>query len=192
MAILTTELDAINTMLSAIGEAPVNTVEDNGVVDAVLARQILKSVNIEVQSRGWHFNTEKDFVLTPTYPEGEIHLPSNVLRVDTTEEYASVDVVQRGLRLYDRRNHTYQFDAALKVDMVLFLDFSELPEPACQYITLRASRIFQERVVGSPELSQFSLKDELRALVSLNDLEAENADYNILTDNYSVYRVLDR
>lgn len=192
MANLTTELDAINTMLSAIGEAPVNTVEDNGVVDAVLARQILKSVNIEVQSRGWHFNTEKDFLLSPSYPNKEIYLPSNVLRVDTTADFADVDVVQRGLRLYDRRNHTYQFSKAIAVDMVLFLDFSELPEPACQYITLRASRIFQERVVGSQELSQFSLKDELRALVSLNDLEAENADYNILTGDYSVYRVLDR
>lgn len=192
MATLTTELDAINTMLSAIGESPVNTVEDSGIVDAVLARQILRSVSNEVQARGWHFNTEKNFLITPTYPDGELTLPKNVLKADTTEEFSYLDVVQRGLRLYDRRNHTYQFDTAVKVDMVVLLEFEELPEPARQYITLRASRIFQERVVGSQELSQFSLKDELRALVSLNVFEAETGDYNILTDSYSVFSVLDR
>ena len=47
----TTELEAINTMLSVIGESPVNTVDGSGVVDAVLARQILHEVSRHVQSR---------------------------------------------------------------------------------------------------------------------------------------------
>lgn len=188
----TTELEAINTMLSTIGEAPVNTVEDNGVVDAVMARQILSSVSREVQARGWHFNTEKDYVLTPSFPDGEMVLPKTLLRIDTTKLDRDVDVVQRGQRLYDRRNHTYKFSKALTVDMIVLLSFEELPEAARQYITLRSARIFQERVVGSGQLSQFATKDELRALVALNEMEADTADYNILTDNYSVARVLDR
>jgi len=188
----TTELDAINTMLSSIGEAPVNTVEDNGVVDAVMARQILTTVSREVQARGWHFNTEKDYTLTPTFPEGEVRLPKTLLRIDTVKTHSDIDVVQRGNRLYDRRNHTYKFDKALKVDMVIMLPFDEMPEVARQFITIRSARIFQERVVGSGELSQFSLKDEMRALVALREFEADTADYNILTDSYSVARVLER
>jgi len=188
----TTELEAVNTMLSSIGEAPVNTIEDNGVVDAVMARQILNSVSREVQSRGWHFNTEKEYTITPSYPDGEMVLPKTLLRIDTTSIDRDIDVVQRGQCLYDRRKHTFKFDTALKVDMIILLPFDELPEPARQYITIRSSRIFQERVVGSSELSNFSMKDELRALVALREMEAETADYNILTDNYSVARVLER
>lgn len=188
----TTELNAINTMLSVIGEAPVNTVENSGLVDAVIAKQILDDVSRGVQSRGWHFNTEKAMSLTPTFPDKHIELPKTLLRIDTVHGDRSVDVVQRGQRLYDRRNHTYQFDRALKVDMVILLPFDELPEPARQYITIRSARTFQERVVGSVDLSQFNTKDELRALVSLREMEADTADYNILSDDYSVARVLDR
>lgn len=187
----TTELEAINTMLSTIGEAPVNTVEDNGIVDAVIARQILRSTSREVQSRGWHFNTEKGFLLTPD-SEGFITLPITVLRVDTVEESQDIDVVLRGNRLYDRRNHTFKFDKPIRVDVVILLHFEELPEVAREYITIRAARIFQERVVGSDRLSSFTKNDEVRALVALQEMEADTADYNILTDNYTVARVLSR
>lgn len=187
----TTELDAINTMLSVIGEAPVNTVEDNGNVDAVMALQILRSTSREVQARGWHFNTEKSYPLTPD-SDGFLVLPNTVLRADTVDTSSDIDVVVRGNRLYNRREHTFQFEDAVRVDMVILLSFDELPEPARHFITIRASRIFQERVVGSDSLSGFTQKDELRSFVSLQEMEADTADYNILTDNYSVGRVLHR
>lgn len=192
MLSLTTELDAINTMLSSIGEAPVNTVEDNGVVDAVMARQILRTESRAVQAKGWHFNTEKAYTLTPTFPDKNLALPTNVLRADTVSTDKDIDVVVRGTRLYDRVNHTYTFSAAVKVDMIILLEFEELPEPARQYITIRSARIFQERVVGSGDLSRFTVQDELRALVQLKEMEADTADYNILSGSYSVARVLDR
>lgn len=188
----TTELDAINTMLSTIGEAPVNTVENSGVVDAEMAQQILQSVSREVQGRGWHFNTEKAFTLTPTYPDGEISLPETLLRIDTVYPDCGIDAVQRGKRLYDRRNHTYVFDKAVTVDMVILLEFEEIPEVARSYITIRSARIFQNRIEGSSDHAQFTWQDETRALVTLNEAEGDTADYNILTDNYSVARVLDR
>lgn len=187
-----TELDAVNTMLTTIGESPVSTVEDNGVVDAAIALQILRSVSREVQAKGWHFNTEKEYVLTPTYLDGELIVPKNAIQVDTVGEDQHIDVVQRGTRLYDRREHTYKFTKSVKVDMVVLLEYDELPEAARQYISLKAARIFQERVVGSQELSSFNRSDEARALATLQETDAENADYNILSDNYSVARVLDR
>lgn len=187
----TTELDAINTMLSVIGEAPVNTVEDNGIVDAVLALQILRSTSREVQARGWHFNTEKNYPLTPD-TDGFLVLPNTVLRADTIDSSSDIDVVVRGNRLYNRRDHTFQFEKAVYVDMVILLEFDELPEPARHFITIRSARIFQERVVGSESLSAFTKQDEARAFVLLNEMEADTADYNILTDNYSVARVLHR
>lgn len=187
----TTELDALNTMLSVIGESPVNTVEDTGLVDAVLARSILRNTSREVQSRGWHFNTEKGYPLTPDF-EGSLVIPFAVLRVDSVGAGQDVDVVVRGARLYDRRNHTYSFNKELKADMVILLPFEELPEPARHYITVRAARIFQQRIVGSEVLSGFNERDELQARMVLLDADLENGDYNILSDHYDVARVLDR
>ena len=185
----TTELEAINTMLSTIGESPVNAVEDTGNVDVVIARQILQTVSREVQARGWHFNTEKNYTITPD-SEGYLVLPNTVLKVDTVYPDCSKDVVVRGSRLYDREKHTYVFTDAVKVDMTILLTFDELPEVARNYATIRASRIFQERVVGSDTLHAFNSQDEARAMVSLMEHEADTADLNILSGNYSVYRIL--
>ena len=185
----TTELEAINTMLSTIGESPVNTVEDTGNVDVVIARQILQSVSREVQARGWHFNTEKNYTITPD-SAGYLVLPNTVLKADTVYPDSSKDVVVRGSRLYDREKHTYVFTDAVKVDMTILLTFDELPEVARNYVTIRASRIFQERVVGSDTLHAFNSQDEARAMVSLMEYEADTADLNILSGNYSVYRIL--
>jgi hypothetical protein len=185
----TTELEAINTMLSTIGESPVNAVEDTGNVDVVIARQILQSVSREVQARGWHFNTEINYTITPD-SEGYLVLPKTVLKVDTVYPDSSKDVVVRGSRLYDREKHTYVFTDAVKVDMTILLTFDELPEVARNCVTIRASRIFQERVVGSDTLHAFNSQDEARAMVSLMEYEADTADLNILSGNYSVYRIL--
>ena len=185
----TTELEAINTMLSTIGESPVNTVEDTGNVDVVIARQILQTASREVQARGWHFNTEINYTITPD-SEGYLVLPNTVLKVDTVYPDSSKDVVVRGSRLYDREKHTYVFTDAVKVDMTILLTFDELPEVARNYVTIRASRIFQERVVGSDTLHAFNSQDEARAMVSLMEYEADTADLNILSGNYSVYRIL--
>ena len=185
----TTELEAINTMLSTIGESPVNAVEDTGNVDVVIARQILQTVSREVQARGWHFNTEKNYTITPD-SEGYLVLPNTVLKVDTVYPDCSKDVVVRGSRLYDRENHTYVFTDVVKVDMTILLTFDELPEVARNYVTIRASRIFQERVVGSDTLHAFNSQDEARAMVSLMEYEADTADLNILSGNYSVYRII--
>jgi hypothetical protein len=189
----TTELEAINTILSVIGESPISSLQEGAAVaDAVTARNTLSEVNRAVQSKGWHFNSDKGITVSPGAFSGEITMPSNCLRVDTTEEFMEVDVVQRGTRLYDRRNHTYTFTKALKVDMVVLLPFEEIPETARHYITIRAARIFQSRTVGAESLFQFTAADERDALVAFKKAEGITGDYNILTGNYTVYRALNR
>jgi hypothetical protein len=186
----TTTLEAVNQMLFAIGEAPVNRVEDNGLVDAAVALRTLVNVSREVQKNGWHWNTEKSLSLSPD-TDGNITLPANTLKVDTVDADADVDVVWRGTRLYDRVNHTYSFTRPLIVELVVMLDFEEIPEAARNFITLRAARRFQQNSVGSQELAGFQAQDELRALVDLQNAEAETADYSML-DGWSVGRVLAR
>lgn len=185
-----TELKAINSMLSVIGEAPVNQAENTGNVDAVMAKQILDEVSLDVQTRGWHFNTDRNFPLAPN-TSGEITLSPDILAVDTVGADAGLDVVQRGARLYDAGNHTYFFSQPLKVDIIRLLSFNDLPPAAQNYITIRAARIFQDRVIGSQTLNGFNEKDELRAFVTLRNAEAEAGDYRV-TNNTFVASMLRR
>lgn len=188
----TTELEAVNIMLTNIGESPVNSLEDQDVVDAGIARTILSSVNREVQSRGWWFNTDLDREFTPTVSK-RIQLPQNTLRVDTTAtDRREKNYIQRGRFLYDRVNHTYDIEEKAIVTIVVGLDFEDLPESARRYITLRAARIFQERMLGTPTVSSFNEKDEGLARAMLVSEDAEAADYNMLSDSNTVQYTLQR
>ena len=175
----TTELEAVNTMLNALGEAPVNTLVNMASVDAISALSILRSVNREVQAQGWHFNKEVEYPLVPNQ-NGELSLPTNTIELDAV--VPTIDVVQRGSRVYDRVNHTYQFSNTLKVDITFLLGFEEIPEAARNYITLRSARILQDRVLGSDSLHQMHREDEYQALTTLRLMESETADYNILSN----------
>lgn len=191
---MTSELDAINIMLGTIGESPINSLDAaTGVVDAVTARAILSEVSVQVQEEGWHFNTEYEFVLTPSLDTKEIYVPANAIEVDaSTYDRNDIDVAIRGNRLYDRKNKTFQFQQDIKADLTILLEFNELPQAARHYITVRSARVFQQRVIGSDTLGSFSEKDEARALRSMRRYESKTADYNILTGNYSVMRTIDR
>jgi len=187
----TTEKEAINLMLSGIGENPVNSLEDDGQVDTVLARQQLHAVSRDLQEKGWHWNTLEGLVLATTYLTNEISLPGNTLKVDTVDEDEQIDVVMRGKRLFNKTTNSYKFDKPVKVRLVEFLAFEELPQAARTYITLEAKQIFQQDRVGSDTLAAFHREQKLRAWAALLDAEAEVADRTVF-DNYSVARVLDR
>jgi hypothetical protein len=192
----TTELEAVNTMLSVIGETPVNTLSGQMVTDAVIAKNVLNEISREVQSEGWHFNTEDDYPLTPN-SDGEIVLPKNCVRVHVASR-SSLDVVQRGTRLYDRTNHTYRFTSTVHADVVFLLPFEEMPEAARRYVTIRAARVFQDRVVGAGTLHDFNVMDEARARGILVDAESITANVNMISgpDNFlsgwSISKVLER
>jgi len=187
----TTKLEAVNVMLTSIGEAPVNSLI-SGLEDAELAETILESVNKETQSRGWIFNTDLKLSLSPN-TDNQIVLPDNYLRVDTrgTLRSSSKDIVERGRKLYDRIGNSFTFTDAVTVDVVILLDFTDIPEVARRYITIRSSRIFQDRVLSSTNIHGFQLQDEQQAYIELQDYHAETADFNIF-DNYDTFAPLDR
>lgn len=188
----TTEIEAINTMLSVIGESPISSLaEGSAVADATIAQTTLSEVSRQVQTKGWHFNTDKGMTLLPT-SGNEIVLPGNCLRVDTTGDSFDLDVAQRGNKLYNRQTHSFSFTNSVKVDMVVLLPFDELPQAARHYITIKAARVFQSRTVGSDALFQFTAVDERDALLDLKKAEGVTGDYNILTGNPTVFRTLNR
>ena len=181
------ELDAINVMLSAIGETPTtgDIVTAESSADVVMAKQILDEIGKEVQSQGWHFNTDYNVVLTPNGSDN-IVLDSNVARVDLEGSYASgQDVTQRyhsgtsEHRLYNKTDNDYIFTAEVKASIIYLFEFIGLPETAKRYITVKAARVFQDRILGSTVHHRFSQEDEYRALADLKEWEGDTGDYSI-------------
>jgi hypothetical protein len=176
----TTELEAVNIMLAAIGESPVNTLTGTLPVDVKLAQSTLTEVNKEVQTEGWSFNTEIDVLLTRN-EFNNIALATNTLVVDPNiHDHPDVDAIQIGLKLYDRKEHTYEFDDDLKCTIVYFRTFDEIPEPARRYINIKAARIFVDRLVSDEGLRTYTKQDEVRARSILMETDMSNADHNIL------------
>ena len=113
------------------------------------------------------------------------------MRVDGMSKTDKLDVIQRGTRLYNKANFTYVFEEIVKVNITFLLAFTDIPEVARRYITLRAARVFQDRTIGASDLHTFQQRDELEALIELRELESDHADLNIF-NNYDVFRTIDR
>jgi len=187
----TTQLSAVNSILSTIGEAPVNSLS-SGLADAETAETVLNEVSRDVQSLGWNFNSEPNYTVAAD-TDGNVVLPTEIVRADSESKYRSSknEYVQRGNKMYDKVNHTFNIGKALKLNVVVLLAFDQLPEVARRYITVKASRLFQERVVGSDTLSAMNRADEDKAFLALKEMEGDNGDYNIF-DDYGTASVLDR
>lgn len=175
-----TKLEAVNVMLAAIGEAPVDTLAVTGLIDVSIAETILDNTTREVLMRGWWFNREYDYPLAID-GSNEFVLGSTVLSADSSAKSANWDVVERGGKMYDRYNHTFTFTDidTLYLDVVWSLDFIELPQVARWYVTVRAARIFQSGSVGSDTLNKFTEKHEAEALSFMQQAEGDAEDFNI-------------
>jgi len=177
----TTELECINIMLAAIGEAPINTLTGTLPVDAVTAQKTLTEINKDVQNEGWSFNQEFNVKLTRD-GSNEIALGTDMLKVDANVfDHPTIDVVQRGLKMYDRKNNTYVFDTDLTCNVTYFRNFDEIPESARRYINIRAARVFVDRLVGDDGLRTYTAQDEARARANLMENDMDNADHNVLS-----------
>jgi len=183
-----TELEAVNYMLSVIGEQPVNSLDDAGITEASLARTVLHHTSREVQAQGLNCNSDKEYPLTPDI-NGIINLPLNYLSVDASD--INLQVSPRGKRLYDKTNHTFTFDKDVPVDIVFFLAFEDLPTHVSHYVTIKAARKFAVNVLGSGTLDDLNTDDETSAKILFESIELRNNDFNIF-NNYSSYKIINR
>ena len=188
----TTELEAVNIMLAAIGEAPVNSLTGQVPVDVRIAQSTLIEVNKRIQSEGWSFNTEIDVTLVRNQTTKQIELSTDILRIDANiHQHPTIDPIQRGLKLYDRLNNRYEFDEDLICTVVYFRPFTELTEPARSYINIKAARVFVDRLVSDDGLRSYTEQDEIRARAILMETDLANGDHNILRGDPSLTSVFD-
>ena len=182
MTARTSFLDAVNRVLQMLGEAPVNSLQGQFGL-AKQAEVALNDVSRTIQTEGWSFNTDLEKKLERN-SSNEIELSSNVSRVVVDNlEYPDIDVVQRGDKLYDRRNNRYTFDEDLIVDMTTILEWDLLPEHARQYITIKAGRQLQEAIIGSSDLTKLNLTQELEARSAFLEEETSKTEHSMLRGN---------
>ena len=174
---VTTELEAVNVMLETIGEQPVNSLDISTISEVSIASNILFDISREVQTRGYSWNTDTEYPLAVS--GGEIPLPLNCIDVNITNQEDWL--VQRGSRLYNRTDHTYTFAADVDVEatIIFFLPFSDLPQAARNFITLRSARKFQVRILGSESIEKFTEIDENQAWLTLSAKEVDQGGYSL-------------
>jgi hypothetical protein len=182
------ELNMINDSLLSIGETPYleGTIVDTIPIgtDGETAKRLIRTTMIEVQSRGWYFNTDYNFRLSPDI-DGFISMPPNTLRADFgNTEFRHRYTIKNG-RIYDYLNQTFFIDATLIADVVWLVDYSDLPPEAYEYISLRAARKFQQKVIGSTEVAQFTERDEMDAYVNIQRRQLQSQDFRLRNNRVS-------
>jgi len=187
----TTELEAVNTILSTIGEAPLSTLTGSLPVDGTTAKNILNEISREVQSAGWHFNTQYKVDLTRD-TNNKIPVGTDVVRVQLNDKYdkSSYDVVQRGTYLFNLAKNSDIFDQDFTENTLIYLlQFEDLPEQARRYITIRSARVFHDRTLGANTLHKFSSEDEARSLSVMKQAEMATGDNTIFDSDLQNYIV---
>lgn len=130
-----TELDHVKTALRLLGERPVNSLDTpHPRVAAIRAALLEASIEAQSQNGGWWFNTEYP-MLEPT-TDGTIALPNDTLTVDGFAPAPSL--VQRGRFLYNATDATNIFTAPLRVRLVRFIAYDDLPVEARMFISAKA------------------------------------------------------
>ena len=176
-----TELEAINQVLSVTGDAPVSSINST-YEQAVVARRILLEISKEKQANGYWFN-EIDDQLILKDSNGEVNLPAETIRVDMPNDGG--DLVQRGLKIFNKKLNTFKIDDDVIVNLVTELKWSLLPQSFRQVVVSYASLRFNAEYFGSPELQQTILGDIQGKDIMLQKEDIDNRDINMLNNTRS-------
>jgi hypothetical protein len=178
MANKLTKLDAVNIVLSNVGQAPVTQIDNDNPMVA-LAVNMVDEVAEAVQSEGWVFNYETHYPFVPDV-NGEIPIADNIIRIDDSDPYTNREIVVRNGKLYDKIAHSFKFTEKIELDVTWLLEFEDLPQPVKQYIAIRTANLFAGRAVGSQEAVKFGEREEANARATVIQYETEQGDYSFL------------
>ena len=179
---LDTELSAVNSILGAIGQAPVTSlVYDNPEISFIY--NLLRDANVDTQAEGWHFNTERHVKYTPDSVTGKIAIANDVLQMDVSEGWTrrEYDVVRRSGYLYDKIDHTDDFSSidSIDLDVVKLQNYEDLPVIFRRYITYRASRMAATQLVANPNLVKLIAQQEALSRAALMEYECNQGNHSM-------------
>jgi len=185
---LDTELSAVNSILGSIGQAPITSLTTTVGTDLEFVNpeiafiyNLLTEVNMDVQNEGWEFNTELHVKLSPDTNK-HIVVPPNVLRYDIHDNQNDrrLNVVTRNGRLYNKVEHTDEFESDVELDVVTLYAFEDLPPVFRRYVIYRAAGRAATQLVANPQLVQLLGTQEAQARAACIEYECEQGDHNFM------------
>ena len=199
---LDTELSAVNSILGAIGQAPVTSINyDNPEIS--FKYNLLRDANVDTQAEGGHFNTEKHVKYSPDSVTGKIAIANDVLQLDVSNGWSrrEYDVVRRNGYLYDKIDHTDDFSdiESIDLDVIKLQNYEDLPIIFRRYITYRASRMAATQLVANPNLVKLIAQQEALSRAALMEYECNQGNHsmfgfpeNTVYETYQPWRNLRR
>lgn len=193
----TTELEAVNAMLSAIGEAPIADLTSPQ-RDVEMALNVLRMTTREVQSRGWRFNREYNYALPNADGYGNplryIFVPpagAISFTLSRTPGQVGMDFIVRKNRvaytnvtvgqitiIADRLNGSDTWAVnPLHLDVIWYVDFESMPDVARRHVTSLASLRFCTNQSGPQETLQSLQADAQSTLALLQNEQDETTQF---------------
>ena len=186
-----TELSAVNSILGAIGQAPITQLKDpntgaitNANPEIQFIYNLLRDATVDVQSEGWHFNRERHVPFAKDSVTNKITIPADVVRIDLPDNWSRrhYNFVRRGGFLYDKITHTDVFTdmvSPIELDIIKIYPFEDLPPVFKRFITYRASRSAATQLVANPQLVQLLGTQEAIARASLMEYECNQGNHSM-------------
>jgi len=174
-----TELSSVNSILGIIGQAPITALEFTN-PEISFIYQLLGEASKDIQNEGWIFNTELHYPLSRD-ENNKISISNNMLRVDLNDGQTNkfYDPIKRDGFLYDKVNHTFEWDDDIAADIVWFFDYEDLPSVFKRYATYKAGVRAATQMVGNPQLVQLLAAQEAQARAACIEYECNQGDYNM-------------
>ena len=175
-----TELSAVNSILGAIGQSPITTLNYEN-PEIAFIYNLLTEVNKDVQNEGWVFNKEYNVKISPDSNK-HITIPSNVLSYDLhyDDEKKDKNVVRRSGKLWDTIGQSYEFDDDAYLDITWLWTYEDLPMAFKRYIISRASVRAATQLVSNPQLVQLLQLQEAQTRATCMEYECLQGDHSYM------------
>jgi hypothetical protein len=174
------KLEAVNNVLRRVGLPPVPSLDTNGISAAAHAERFIDAASRSCQSRGWHFNTRRNVMLSRDPDTNKIAVPSGVFHIDTDGESRHLDVTVVGGMLFDLENNVDTWAQDLYVTYIANMDFADLPEAFADYLVTESAYQFNRYHKKDQALDQMLAQEMNLRWVRLRQADTGLADVNLL------------
>ena len=175
-----TELSAVNSILGSIGQSPITSLTTGNALqnpEISFIYNLLQEVNKDVQTTGWHFNTQTKVKRSPD-GNGNYVVPVDAILYDISDGQIdrNRDVVRKNGKLYDLVNQTDVFTQDFYFDIISLLPFADLPPAIQRYVIARTSVRAAVQLVSNAELVKLLKMEEEQTKANALNYETEQGD----------------
>ena len=178
-----TELSAVNSILGSIGQSPITSLLGTALQNPEISfiKNLLDQVNKDVQTSGWHFNTQHRVKQSPD-AQGNYVVPQNSILYDISDGQIDrdTDVTKINGKLYDLVHQTDVFTKDYYFDIITLYKFADVPPAIQRYIISRAAVRAATQLVSNSDLVKLLKLEEEQAKANALNYETEQGDYNFM------------